>query len=114
MKIPQTPYIMVSWLELQPHVGMTQGQYAARTVAVVSQVTCPSAVYRASLATSRLYGGRIIKWSIGGMPRGPRQIQHRLPWYPSGIYGGQSSSFAGLSPSSVVVIPSLCPFLIGL
>jgi hypothetical protein len=29
------------------------------------------------------------------MPRGPRQIHYRLPWYPSGIYGGQSSSLAG-------------------
>ena len=48
-------------------------------------------------AHSGLYGERIIEWSIGGMPRGPWQIQHRLPWYPSGIYGGQSSSLAGLS-----------------
>jgi len=66
---------------LQLHTGMTRGQYAARTLALASQVTCPSAVNRTRLTTFRLYGERIIKWNMGGMARGPRQIQHRLPWY---------------------------------
>ena len=49
---------------MQLRVGMTRGQYAARTLA--SQVTCPSAVNRTRLTTSRRYGERIMKWNIGG------------------------------------------------